>query len=114
MAALLVNIGIGGAKEPTNNNILRAVQNTNPSDNTINQMLRQAQKHCYKGVATKPESGMPLSFAFDKGERGGLGHSVKELIMFDHYADKIIPIRLNSDGAKGKDGEAAKSIDTTL
>ena len=34
--------------------------------------------------------------------------------MFDHYADKLISIRLNSDGAKVKGREAAEAIDTTL
>ena len=34
--------------------------------------------------------------------------------MFDHYAYKIISIRLNSDGKKGKDGEATEAIDATL
>ena len=57
---------------------------------------------------------MPLTFAFDKGERGGLGCFVKEETMFDHYGDTIISIRLNSDSAKGKDGEADEAIDATL
>ena len=35
VAALLVNIGIGGAKYPTNNGILRYLQNSTSSDNTI-------------------------------------------------------------------------------
>ena len=34
--------------------------------------------------------------------------------MFDHSSDKIIFIRLNSDGAKGKGGEADGSIDAIL
>ena len=34
--------------------------------------------------------------------------------MFDHSADKILPIRLNSDGVEGKDGKADEAIDDTL
>ena len=34
VASFLVNIGIGGSKEPTNNGIMRAVKNATPSDNT--------------------------------------------------------------------------------
>ena len=34
--------------------------------------------------------------------------------MFDHYVIKITSIRLNSDGAKGKDEESAKAIESTL
>ena len=57
----LVNISMGGAKDPTKKNIMRAVQNATPSDNTIKQILRRVQQHCYKGVATNLESGIPLS-----------------------------------------------------
>ena len=34
--------------------------------------------------------------------------------MFDHSGDKIISIRLNSDGTKGKDGKYSEAIDVTL
>ena len=34
--------------------------------------------------------------------------------MFDHYADKLISIRLNSDGEKVKDKESAETIGATL
>ena len=44
VATFLVNIGIGGAKDPTNNNILQAVKNATPSDNIIKQTVRRAQK----------------------------------------------------------------------
>ena len=60
------------------------------------------------------ESGMTLVSAFDKGEIVGLGCFVKEATMFDHSADKTISTRLNSDGAKGKEGEADEAIDVTL
>ena len=60
------------------------------------------------------ESGMTLVSAFDKGEIVGLGCFVKEATMFDHSADKIILIRLNSDGTKGKEGESAEAIYATL
>ena len=104
MAAVLINIGIGGSKDPTNNNILLAVQNETPSDNAIKQIVRQAQKNCYKDVAMNLDSGMPLALAFYKGRRGVLGSFFKEATMFDHSADKIISIRLNSDSVKGKYG----------
>ena len=104
----------GGEKDKANKEILRVVQNATPSDNTIKQIVWQAHQHCYKDVATNLESGMPLASVFDKGERGGLGRLIKEEIMFDHSVDKIIPIRLNSDGAEGKDIESAKAIDATL
>ena len=114
MAAVLINIGIGGSKYPTNNNILLAVQNETPSDNAIKQIVRQAQKNCYMDVAMNLESGMLLELAFGKVEIGGLGRFVKEATIFDHSADKIISIRCNSDGAKGKDREAAEAIYDTL
>ena len=114
VATFLVNIGIGVAKDPVNNNIMRAVQNSTPYDNTIKQIVRRAQQHCYKYVSMNLESGMPLVLAFYKDERGGLGNFVKEATIFDHSVDKIIPIRLNSDSAKGKDREAAEVIDATL
>ena len=44
VANLLINIGIGGAKDATNNNILQAVKNATPSDNIIKQTVRRAQK----------------------------------------------------------------------
>ena len=69
VAAFLVNIGIGRAKYPTNNYIMRAVQNATPSDNIIKQILRRAQQHCYKYLETNLESGMPMAFAFGKGKR---------------------------------------------
>ena len=34
--------------------------------------------------------------------------------MFDHYVDKKTSTRINSDGAKGRDREAAEAIDATL
>ena len=55
VAAFLVNIGISGAKDPTNNNILRAVQNSTPSDNTIKKIVRRAQQHFYKDVVIDVE-----------------------------------------------------------
>ena len=67
VAAFLVNIGIGRAKYPTNNYIMRAVQNATPSDNIIKQILRRAQQHCYKYVATKLQSGILLELTFDRG-----------------------------------------------
>ena len=67
VAAFLVIIGIGMAKEPTNNGILRSVQNATPSDNTIKKIVRRAQQHCYKYVATKLQSGMLLELTFDRG-----------------------------------------------
>ena len=45
VATFLVNIGIGGAKDPTNNNIIQAVQNATPSDSTIKHTVMRAQKH---------------------------------------------------------------------
>ena len=90
MAAFLVNIGIGGAKDSSNNNILQAVQNATPSDNTINQIVRRAHKHCYKDEATILDSGMPLALAFNKDYRGGLGRFVKEVTIFDHSTEKNI------------------------
>ena len=69
VAAFLVNIGIGRAKYPTNNYIMRAVQNTTPSDNIIKQILRRAQQHCYKDVAKKLYLGFPSVLSFDKCNR---------------------------------------------
>ena len=57
---------------------------------------------------------MPLALTFDKGKRGGIGRFVKEATMFDHYADKMILIRLNSDGTNGKYVEASEEITTTF
>ena len=94
--------------------IFRAVQNVTPYNNTIKQIVRRAQQHCYKDLATNLDSGMPMALEFDKDERGGLGRFVKEATMFDQSTDKIIPIRLNIGSAKGKDGEAAEAIDITL
>ena len=34
--------------------------------------------------------------------------------MFDHSVEKVIPVRLNSDGTKGKEGESAEAIYATL
>ena len=73
VAAFLVNICIGGAKDPTNNDILQTMQNETPSENTINKIVRRAQQHCYKDVETNLESGMPLVLAFEKCKRGSLG-----------------------------------------
>ena len=61
VADFLVNIGIGREKDPTNNKFLRAEKNTTSSDNTIKQIVRQAQQNFYKDVATNLESGMPLA-----------------------------------------------------
>ena len=55
-----------------------------------------------------------MALAFEKGDIEGLGNFIKEGTMFDHSVDKIIPIILNSGGAKVKEGESDKSIDTTL
>ena len=55
---------------------------------------------------TNLEPGMPMALSFDKGKRGRIGSFVKEEARFDHSADKIISIRLNSNGARGKDGES--------
>ena len=114
VVAFLVNIGIGGAKDPANKNILQDVQNTTAPENTIKKIVRQAHQNYYKYVAMNLESGMPLALEFDKDERGSLGRFVKEATMFDHSADKKISTRLNSDGAKGKEGEADEAIDVTL
>ena len=67
VAAFLVNIGIGRAKDRSNYYILQAVQNVTPSDNTIKKILRRAQQNCYKYVATKLQSGMLLELTFDGG-----------------------------------------------
>ena len=89
------------------------MHNANLSEK-IKKIVRRAQNHCYKNVATNLGSEMPLVFAFDKGDRGGFGRFIKEATMFDHSADKIILIRLNSGGVKVKDREAAESIDAAL
>ena len=114
MAAFLVNICIGRSKDPTRNYILQTVQNVTQSENTIKQIVRQAQQNCYMDVAMNLESGMLLELAFGKVDKGGLGRFFKEATMFDQSTDKIIPIRLNIGSAKGKDGEAAEAIDITL
>ena len=93
---------------------MQDVQNETLSYNKIKQIVRRAQQHCYKNGATNIESGIPLVLAFDKGERVGLGPFVKEATMFDHYVDEIISIRLNTDGKKGKNREAAEAIDVTI
>ena len=110
----LINIVIGRAKDPTNNNILRAVKNETPSEKIIKIIVRRAQQHCYKDAATNLDSGMPLALEFDKGKIGGIGYFVKDETTFDHYADKITLIRLNSDSSKEKYGEDAEEIDDTL
>ena len=89
------------------------MKNTTLFDNTIKLILRRVKQHYYKGVATNLESEMQLALSFDKVKRGGLCSFVKESKMFDHSEDIIILIRLNSDGAKGKDGEYTGTIDTT-
>ena len=57
---------------------------------------------------------MPLVLEFYKGGRGVLGCFVEDETMFGHSANKLISIRLNSDGAKVKYGEATEEIDATL
>ena len=69
VATLLVNIGIGGAKDPTKNNILQAVKNATPSDNIIKQTVRRTQKLRYKDVETNLELGMSMALAFGKGKK---------------------------------------------
>ena len=103
VASFLANIGMGGAKGPANNDILWSVQNATLSGNTIGQIVRWAHHHCYKDVAMNIDSGMSLVLSFDKVERVVLGSFVKDTTIFHHSADKIISIRLNSGGAKGKD-----------
>ena len=110
----LVNIGIGGAKDPTKNNLLQAMQNATPYDNKIKQTVRQAQKHWYKDVATNLESGSMMELKFGKGKRGGLVSFVNEANTFDHFEDQIILIILNSDDAKGNHLKVDDAIDATL
>ena len=77
VAAFLFSVDIGQTKNPTNNVILRVVQNSTPSENIVNQIVRRTHQNCYKDVVINLESGMLMALAFYKGDRGGLGNFSK-------------------------------------
>jgi hypothetical protein len=108
VSAYLSDLGI------TEESFLRSVPNAVPSDNTLRNIVRRAQQLAYNTLAKELEKGTPFALAFDKGERAGLGRFVKEMTYFDHEKERVVNVRINSDGAKGKDAEAAEAIDCSL
>eukprot|EP00957_Ditylum_brightwellii_P055664 4217188-Ditylum_brightwellii.AAC.1 len=60
--------------------------------------MRCGAQQAYQRSAKVVQAGITIALAFDKGEE----------------YDRVVSVCINSDGTKGREQEAAESIDTTL
>ena len=108
VAGFLTSLGID------DQDIIGSITNVTPSEDNLRNVLERAGERVHQTIARIAEAGSPIALAFDKGMRAGIDRFVKEMTRFDHDGDKVVSVRVNSDGAKGQNSEAAEAIDCSL
>lgn len=108
VAGYLTSLGID------DQDIIASITNVAPSEDSLRNVLERAGERVHQTIARIAEEDSPIALAFDKGMRAGIDRFVKEMTHFDHADDKVVSVRINSDGAKGQNSEAAEAIDCSL
>ena len=108
VAGFLTSLGID------DEDLISSITNVTPSEGNLRSVAIRAGERVNQAIARIAEADSPIALAFDKGMRAGIDRFVKEMTHFDHDGDKVVSVRINSDGAKGQNSEAAEAIDCSL